>query len=69
MITDVQLKDMGRMETHKKYIDIQYIVRGSEIVSVDLIVAPFDSKHLGGFLFYDLIYIIVIEKEPIIIIG
>jgi biofilm protein TabA len=32
LVMDVQLKDMGRMETHKKYIDIQYIVKGSEIV-------------------------------------
>ncbi len=31
---DCELKEKGRMETHRKYIDIQYIVKGSEIIRV-----------------------------------
>lgn len=34
MVMDCELKDFGRMETHKKYIDIQYLVKGSEIIRV-----------------------------------
>jgi YhcH/YjgK/YiaL family protein len=34
MVMDCELKDKGRLETHKKYIDIQYIAVGEEVIAV-----------------------------------
>lgn len=56
LVMDCELKDEGRLETHKKYIDIQYIFEGTEIMvyaNLDNMTVNEDLSEEKDVIFYN----------------
>ncbi len=56
MVMDYELKDEGRLETHKEYIDIQAVINGSEIMeyaNIDYLTLQEDLTPQKDLLFYE----------------